>query len=249
MNLIEHTFSPRRLLLTWQAPAGRGRTRFAVGELRDRNGTICFRYLPQGEDYHRACELGFTGHPAFRTGGVEYTEGVMDAFLRRVPPRSRGDFDRFLKQWRLPAAAGLSDFALLAYCGAKLPTDGFSLVWPLEEVQAPGEVLLEVAGFCQQGIGAEELSAGMPVHFIAEPDNPKDERALRIDADGRGVGYVNHLQRATVAQWLERYEVNAVVEQVNGTADRPTVYVFCRVLEGRPAMLPRKAAGQAMAGK
>ena len=185
MHVIEHTFVPTRLLLVWQAPDGRDRSLLAVGELRDQNGVISFRYLPNTDDFCKAVELGFVCYPAFRKHEGEYTDGVMDSFLRRLPPRSRGDFIKFLEQWCLPATADLSDFALLAYSGAKLPSDGFSLVWPLDEVTAPGEVLLEVAGFRYQGVGLNELTEGMPVKFVCEPDNDKDSKALRIEVGGQ----------------------------------------------------------------
>lgn len=235
MNLIKHIFSPSRLLLVWQAPDGGDRTRLAVGELRESAGDITFRYLSEHEDFHKARKLGFSCYPAFRKTDREYSEGVLDAFLRRVPPRSRNDFPRFLAQWRLGADADLSAFALLAYCGAKLPSDGFSLVWPLEDVTAPGEVLLEIAGFRYQGVSLEELSLGMPIRFVPEPDNEKDSKALRVEIDGRTIGYINRFQRDAVTSWLDLYDVHASIERFNGTSDRPLVYVFCRVVDRRAA--------------
>ncbi|WP_303902944.1 HIRAN domain-containing protein [Thiohalomonas denitrificans] len=241
MQLIEHTFLPFRLLLTWQAPEGKERRRFAVGELREAQGGLSFRYLTESEDFRKAQELGFNCYPAFRKTNQVYFHGVREAFLRRVPPRSRKDFPKFLQQWRLRADSELPDFTLLAYCGAKLPSDGFSLVWPLEEVTPPGEVLLEVAGFRYQDIRLEELSAGMPVRFTLEPSNPKDPNALRMDVDGRPIGYVNRFQRNAVANWLGRHQIDAWVERFNGTSERPLVYVYCRVSEQSSAQLPRAA--------
>ncbi len=118
-----------------------------VGEVRLADGAVSFRYLTDTEDFRRARDLGFVSYPAFRKLDREYTEGVMAAFQRRVPPRSRGDFSQYLELLRLRASVNLSELGLLAYSAARLPTDGFSLVWPLTEVSAPGEVLLEVAGF------------------------------------------------------------------------------------------------------
>lgn len=243
MHLIEHTFTPTRLLLVWQAPDGRDRTLLVVGELRDQGGVVSFRYLPDTEDFRKAVDLGFVCYPAFRKHDGEYTDGVMDSFLRRLPPRSRGDFSKFLEQWRLPATATLSNFALLAYSGAKLPSDGFSVVWPLEEVKAPGEVLLEVAGFRYQGIDLNELSVGMPVSFVPEPENPKDNMALRIEANGRRIGYVKRLQRDAVVNWLAHYDVDAFIDRFNGTAERPIVYVFCRLSQRWAGNMPHKVAG------
>jgi hypothetical protein len=147
-----------------------------------------------------------------------------------MPPRKRGDFDRYLAQWRLPPGKSLTDFALLAYSGARLPGDGFSLVWPLDEIEPPGEILLEVAGFRYQGVLAESLRVGCAAMLVPEPENPNDNGAIRIEAGGHRIGYVNRLQCPAVHRWLERGQVDAVVERINGTAERPAIYVFCRVL-------------------
>lgn len=242
MHVIEHTFVPTLLLLVWQAPDGRDRSLLVVGELRDQSGVISFHYLSNTDDFRQAVALGFVCYPAFRKQEGEYTDGVMDSFLRRLPPRSRGDFTKFLEQWCLPATAKLSDFALLAYSGAKLPSDGFSLVWPLDEVTAPGEVLLEVAGFRYQGVGLNELTEGMPVKFVSEPDNDKDSKALRIEVGGRRIGYVKRVQRDAVVKWLAQYDVEAYLERFNGTSERPVVYIFCRVTHRRSSSLPRAVA-------
>jgi hypothetical protein len=244
-HLIEHIFTSTRLFLLWQAPEGADRSHFVVGELRDEEGGISFRYLTNTEDLSKAVTLGFECYPAFRKQDRIYTEGVMDSFMRRLPPRKRGDFTKYLEQWRLTADAtgSLSDFALLAYTGGKLPTDGFSVVWPLDEIEAPGEILLEVAGFRYQDVELDELSVGMPVSFFPEPDNQYDSQAIRVDAGGKRIGYVKRQQCDAVARWLERYHVEAFLERFNGTAERPVVYVFCRLSQRKPETMPHTAVG------
>ena len=243
MHFIEHTFAPTRLLLVWQAPDGRDRSLFVIGELTERGGVVSFRYLADTDDFRKAVEQGFVCHPAFPKREVKYTDGVMDVFMRRLPPRSRSDYSKYLDQWRLPATSALTDFAMLAYSGAKLPSDGFSVVWPLDEVTAPGEVLLEVAGFRYQSIALDELSVGMPVTFAPEPDNERDSNALRMEVDGRRIGYVKRAQRDAVMNWLTHYHVDAVLERFNGTDERPIVYVFSRLTGRQPEVLPCRAAG------
>ncbi|MBU2766655.1 hypothetical protein HAP94_10710 [Acidithiobacillus ferrivorans] len=120
---------------------------------------------------------------------------------------------------------------LLAYSGAKPPSDRISVVWPLAEVTAPGEILLEVAGFRYQGIRFNELKIDMPVAFVPEPDNETDSKALRMEAGGRSIGYVKRAQRDVVTSWLARYDVDARIDRISGTAERALVYVFCRLSE------------------
>ncbi len=243
MRLIEHTIEPHRLLLVWQAPDGKERTRFVVGELVRESDMVSFRYLTETEDFKRACELGFSCYPAFRKIERVYTDGVMDTFMRRLPPRKRGDFAKYLQQWRLVPENTPSDFALLAYSGARLPTDGFSIDWPLSEVEAPCELLIEVAGFrYQHEVSVDELSVGMPVSFRHEPENIHDNNALAVEWCNRCIGYVKRTQRDAVMHWLREYDIEASIERLNGTKERPVVYLFCRIREKGTVDLPKQIA-------
>jgi hypothetical protein len=244
MNFIEHLVEPERLLLVWQAPDGDKRTRLAVGELLRRDDEVTFRYLTNSEDFTLASELGFICYPAFRKTDREYTLGVMDTFMRRLPPRKRGDFSRYLEQWRLSPESSPSDFALLAYSGAKLPNDGFSVDWPLAEVKAPCELLLEVAGFrYRDDVNIEDLSEGMPALLSLEDDNPVDAKAVAIEVAGKCIGYVKRSQRDAVLHWLNCYEVEAEIERLNGTPERPLVYLFCRIRQDGSSIVPIQAMG------
>lgn len=246
MHLIEHTFSPTRLLLVWQAPEGNGRDSVpcVIGELRNQDGAVSFRCLTDNDDFHRAVSLGFICYPAFRKLHAEaYTGGTMDSFLRRLPSRSRGDFAQFFERWRLPATAStLSDFALLAYAGAKLPSDGFSVVWLLDEVAPLDEVLPEVAGFRSQNIDLSTVTVDAPVRFVLEPENAYDKKAIRMAVGPRQIGYVRRTQRDAVANWLVYYHIEAFVVRFNGTPERPIIYVFCRLTKRHLLTLPRTAA-------
>lgn len=232
MQYIDHISTPTRLLLVWQAPDGRDRTRFVVGEILRDGEQVSFRYLTDTADFVRAREHGFVCYPAFRKTDRVYSDGVMDSFLRRLPPRKRGDFAKYLEQWRLSPSSNLSDFALLAYSGAKLPSDGFSIDWPLDDVTAPCELLLEVAGFrYQEDVSIDELREGMSVTFRREPDNIHDPHALAVEFEGRRIGYIKRTQCEAVSRWLLEYDVEAVIERLNGTPERPIIYLFCRIRE------------------
>jgi len=232
------------MYLAWQAPDHLGnRFRWAVGVVERSAAGCSLRYLEPGVEFEvpnqgRSAEeiqrLGFVGYPGFPWKPRTYREGVLEAFLRRLPPRDRADFSAYLEQFRLPAQVRISDFALLAYTGAKLPSDGFSLVDPLDVDAETCDLLIEIAGFRYYG-GA--LQPGDAVRFEPEPDNATDPQAIAVMHDDRRIGYVNRLKAPTFSVWLQNRSVSGLIERLNGNPDRPRAFVFVTV---RP--LPRVAA-------
>lgn len=232
---IEHIVEPRRLLLAWQAPEGKLRTRYNVAELVrpdiENDESVVLRYLRDSEDFRKATELGFEGHPAFKKVDKEYSDGVVDAFMRRLPPRTRTDFSKYLELLCIRPNTKISNFALLGYSGAKLPSDGFSIVHPFDEVNGPCEFLMEVAGFRYvTNVKVSDIRVGAPVSFEEESDNKVDRRAVRIVLDGKRIGYVNRGQLDAFHRWLSGHRLQGTIERTNGTIDRPIVYVFVKVL-------------------
>jgi hypothetical protein len=230
VNLIHKVIEPEKLILAWQPSEETGvRQRFAVGEIIKIGEIYKFRYLVDSEDYAKAENYGFSYYPAFRKTDKEYTEGVLDSFLRRIPSRKRGDFSNYLQQWCIDPTAQFSDFALLGHTGAKLPTDAFSLVNPFSNVNAPCEFYIEVAGFLYQGVSLDSLKLNMPVFFVPEPENLVDKNAVKIEANGKIIGYVNRFQCEAFNRWLHNHSVSACIERINRTSSRPFIYIFGRV--------------------
>lgn len=229
MNLIKHIDTPNRLLLVWQSPEGTGHNRFVVGEVCLDDKGYMFRYLVNTVQFDNACTEGFTCYPAFRKTNQEYSEGILETFLRRMPPRKRGDFGKYLEQWRLSPDIEITDFALLGHTGAKLPNDGFSLINPFDNIDAPYEFYIEVAGFRYQDVLLEDISEDMAVDFISDPDNQNDQNAVRVEVAGQRIGYINKTQSVAFNRWIQQYSITACIERINGTAGRPLVYVFGRV--------------------
>jgi len=89
---------------------------------------------------------------------LEHQQGVLDAFVRRLPPRSRDDFSEYLDRYRLPNNARFSDLALLAYTGGKLPSDGFEFCADLDQARPPFELVIEIAGFRYQDSRKHQIS-------------------------------------------------------------------------------------------
>jgi hypothetical protein len=234
MNRIQHIVEPERLWLVWQpaSPNRSGRMRRLVGEIVREQATdsAFLRYLDETDDFETARSEGFEGYPAFKVTVGKHTHGVLDAFMRRLPPRNREDFNEYLATHRLPDNVPYSNMALLAYTGGKLPGDGFEFCADLGEARPPFELVLEVAGFRYQQASAANLTLGEPVEFVPEPDNEFDQYAVAIHYNGQRIGYVGRAHIGAFHIWMERgYVVNAIIDRVNGKPERPLVYLFVTV--------------------
>jgi len=247
-NWISHVGEPDRLILAWQAPDEfKDRTRFAVGELTCEGEKVRLRYfkgsefdsLNPGHDYNKLLSYGYQGYPGFPPNEDEHTVGVLEAFMRRLPPRSRPDFPEYERHLRIQPGLSFSDFALLSLSEAYLPSDGFSLVDPLRADVASREIILEVAGYRYY---ADKLDVPPPqpgdvVEIVPETDNKYDADAVAIMFKDRKIGNINRLQAKTFRIWAEQGRLKAVIDRFNGRADRPRLFVFVRVE-------PLKADGQ-----
>jgi hypothetical protein len=229
MRHIEHIIEPDRLLLSWQTPGER--LRMFVAELIRNSDDADLIYLKESEDFSRAQSLGFDGYPGFdNKTGVH--KNVLTSFMKRLPPRSRGDFDRFLDALRINAEAGISDFALLGYSGAKLPDDDFTIIHPFENASVPFELMLPVEGYqhYQDELPLADLSMDMQANFEAEPDNPKDSKAIKIIIDGIRAGYICRGLTASFHKWMQSdLTISAYVERINGTGQDPKIFLYVSV--------------------
>jgi hypothetical protein len=152
----------------------------------------------------------------------------MTAFRRRLPARSRSDYPDYLEHYRLDQRTEISDFALLGLTGAKLPSDGFSIVDPLDDPRPARDLFLEVAGF-RHYVGASPVTEGAAVTFEPDPSNAYDSDAVAIRTGGRTVGYVNRLCTGAFNTWIREGRVEGRIERVNGRPGHPRAFVFAQV--------------------
>lgn len=239
-NWIEHVNEPDRLLLAWQAPDAVGdRQRWAVGELVRQGSDARLRYFADEEfathNYGRLFDkirsYGYRGYPAFSTDEVEHTDNVLEAFMRRLPPRNRSDFDRYREHLRLRPETEISDFALLGLSEAQLPSDGFSVVDPLSADVARCELMSELAGYRYYLKEHPQPELGQPVELVPEPNNPYDANAVMAQLNGAKLGYINRIQAPAMLEWIRQGRVTASVERLNGRPERPRVFLFVRAAQ------------------
>lgn len=61
-----------------------------------------------------------------------------------------------------------------------------------------------------------QLAVGQPLQLVREPDNRHDDRAVRVEWQGRKLGYIPRLDNAAVSQLLDRGErLGAVIAWLN----------------------------------
>ena len=234
MSHIEHIIEPTKLLLSWRPRTGPDRGRHIVAELRRSGQDADLVYLRDSEDYVAAKAKGFVGeYPGF-PADKDYP-GVLAAFMRRLPPRSRSDFDKFMEAIRIPPGTEVSDFALLGYAGTKLPGDDFYIIHPFDDAQPPFEFLLLIAdcGHYRSPVPFERFKSGMATRFELELDRRYDPEAVRIvipEVSPETAGYVHRGLAPQFRKWLiAGLQVSGMIERVNGIGDHPVVYLFVTV--------------------
>ena len=227
MTLLQHVFEPKRLFLTWQPPLSVDvRSRRVVAELVREAEVVTLRYLSSSQDFRDATSEGFKGFPAFSPVQDIHTAGVLDAFVRRLPPRKRDDYRVFLDRHFLPHDYKGSDFALLGLTGARLASDSFELFPDMTTATPPVDMLLEVAGF-RHHASISDVALKEAVTFVPETGNSFDQRAIALHVKGKKIGYVSRPLCPSLLS-LDMARLSGEVVRINGKPERPSVVVFLR---------------------
>src|SRR5437879_2933750 len=108
MNYIRHVVEFDKLNLVWQSDNDPNHLRYIVAELTRQGNNVQLKYLKSTQDFETALGFGFKGYPAFNTEKADHSSGVLEAFKRRLPPRTRGDFGKYLEMFRLPQSIKIS---------------------------------------------------------------------------------------------------------------------------------------------
>jgi hypothetical protein len=240
---IDYPSEPTELLLAWRAPLFvKDRSHWAVGRLRREGDEAAFQYLVgadfaalnHGRSLAELTEAGYAGFPAFGPPSPSeqtvFSAGVLAAFLRRLPSPSRADFPQYLAHHFLRATSTVSAFSLLSVTGARLPSDGFSLVDPLDLASDRIDTILEVVGARHYRDNLHDLTVGDTLELLVESENKFDPNAVVVKAMGKTVGYVGRLQAKSIAARLAAdCSVECCLARLNGSRDSPRLYAFLRM--------------------
>lgn len=237
MIVIQNYIEQGQLLLTWQSPEP-SRKRYCVGTVTlEDNGNCTLTYNIESPAFAEAKENGFTGYPAFNLADNHKFNDVLDTFSRRLPPKSRTDFKKFLSNNCLPENFCGSNFSLIAHSGIRLPGDTFDLIPDFSSLTRPFDYLHEIAGtrysIRDHLITFEQLRQIPTNHkldLVMEPENEKDSNAIAFYYNDKKIGYVNRVLSEEVAKYISNDKITAILARQNGTEDRPLIYAMLRVL-------------------
>ena len=125
----------------------------------------------------------------------------------------------------------VSDFELLAYSGARQAVDTFQLINPLTNIEAPCKFIIEVAGcrYYKDNFPINGIKVNDVVQFIEEPTNEFDNNAVTIQIDNKIIGYINRTQALSLKQCLSDFDIYTHINKVNGTKERPRLYVCVEI--------------------
>ena len=231
MDLITDPIQTQRALLTWQRPlnqnGSRGRT--AVAELVQCEEGISFSYLSE-EFLGPAHTAGFNGYPGLALTTKHKPETATDVLMRRLPSRSRPDFQEFIETFGLLCEARFAGLSLLAYTGARLVGDSFGVAETFEGFDHPFRYVFDIAGYRYYRDDVLDLALEEPVIFQREPTNPFDPDAVKVVRhNGARLGYVNRMQSQSVLRWLTHGSIEAYVFRLNGRPAYPRLFVMADV--------------------
>lgn len=238
MKLIEHIVEPKKLLVLWQAVDGAlGKAtgdRFIVGEITNDGANSTLTYF-DNEGTQKAAERGFRGLTAYPfEPNKTYNGNIESVLAKRLPPDTRGDYEDFLRAYRIaPAAAKtVSPLALLANTTGNLMGDGFTFLPKLEDITPPFQFTFDIAGFRHnEGMKIQPINSlqGARVTFEHEKENAFDSVAVAIHYNGKKLGYTPKGINTAIIDLQGKHKITATIERINGTAERPNILVFVDV--------------------
>ena len=124
----------------------------------------------------------------------------------------------------------LSSLTLLAYIGARLTCDSFSVCETFEGFNEPFSRVFDIVGSRHYRGRYGELKVGESLAFVREIDNEQNPNAIVITrSDGPPVGYLNRLQADTVGQWVDAGQITGTVFRVNGRLEYPRLFILIEI--------------------
>ena len=228
---LSKLYRPNEILISWQninrdcnAPGGR---RVIIGKLKYITNEIW------NLEYFNIDEIpNFVGYLPYRFCANKLYENVKSAFIKRLPPKTRGDFADYLIDNNISKECiDIDEFTLLAYTSGRIHGDNFTFINPLDTIPIGSEFIIDIAGFSHYN-GMKNLNSllNQEVFFIKEPQNVVDNNAIRIETKDLLLGYVNKGQANYINKLLDRnITIKAIINTIKGDENKPIVSVYVKI--------------------
>ena len=174
------------IYLAWRK--GSGSRRIIVGVIkRSATNGVRFEYLQDG--VKTASEDGFVPYPNFPDTSKVYTENVLEIFGQRLNKSEREDIKKYYSYWEVDPNQKDDAFYLLAHTQGLLPTDNFEFLADYNPVIGLS-FMSELSSLTRLQLLPDTLHEGDELTWGKEPNNPCDNKAVRVYKGDLFVGYV-----------------------------------------------------------
>ncbi|MDX1919077.1 MAG: HIRAN domain-containing protein [Candidatus Caenarcaniphilales bacterium] len=226
-HIIKNIKEPKVLYLMWQDLSSNDRNRYHIGNLYEDR----FEYLKEN------FPSKFDGFPAFSPETEIHTGNVLSVFISRCPPKERITYNNFLEAYGLdPEQAevkNISDFALLGYTGAYLPSDEFHLFNPFKDIEPPFQFVMKIAGAHRHCRMLKDLGwqpDDDELKIVPEPENKNDSQAISVTLQCTKLGYIPKGLTQSFHSWLDsKFKISLHLYRANGSEEHRFLYCFVNV--------------------
>lgn len=174
-----------KIFLSWRL--GKTFSRIMVGTIDSTPSGAVFSYIREGVE--EAKKFGFNGYPGFSLDQMEYKQNVLDFFSKRLINMERTDTKELLDFWEINPIYKSDILYMLAMTQGKMQTDSFEFLASF--MPANGVCFVtDIAGLNFRNFDLGQIKEGSILSFEREPNNIKDNKAVKVLFKGEVLGYI-----------------------------------------------------------
>lgn len=175
----------KKIFLSWRL--GKTFSRIMVGTIDSTPSGVVFAYIKEGVE--EAKKFGFNGYPGFSLNQMEYQQNVLDFFSKRLINMERADTKELLDFWEINPIYKNDILYMLAMTQGKMQTDSFEFLASF--MPANGVCFVtDIAGLNFRNFDLGQIKEGSILSFEREPNNMKDNKAVKVLFKGEVLGYI-----------------------------------------------------------
>ena len=205
-----------KLFLLWQNK--KSRNWYHVGNLIYENSRYFFEYqtAQTKRNVFEALDNGYRLHPAFPDVDQKYeSEILFSAFARRLPVKSRKDYQVILKNLGITKES--TDFEIMSITGGTINSDNYEFVKPIEYDGNNFSLDFYLRGWRHYNNSIDHLKSNDVLSLAMEPENQFDKDAVAIYKNNeKKIGYVPAFYSAFITEMIKSEKK---FKEVNYTLD------------------------------